>query len=156
MVYRVFVSHSSRDREWVEWIKGQTGPGIELWLAEHDPQPGRLITSKVQDQLNKCHAMIAFITEASQASPYVQQEIGWALKGGKTIVPLVQIGTSQSQLAMLQGVEYVPFDFQHPEDGRVALFARLQSLKQTKAANDELQTVLLLLGALVVIGIATS
>ena len=30
MGFKVFVSHSSEDREWVEWVKGQSGPGVEL------------------------------------------------------------------------------------------------------------------------------
>ncbi len=138
---------------WVEWIKGQTGPGVELWLAEHDVRPGTHLPSKVQGELDSCHAVLVFITEASQASPYVQQEIGWALKAKKPIIPVVQQGITGDQLAMLQGVEYIAFGFQNPEQGRTVLLHHLQSLAQTKAASDELQTVLLLIGALIVIGV---
>jgi hypothetical protein len=153
MSYRVFVSHAGKDRAWVEWIKGQTGPGVELWLAEHDVQPGTPVANKVQKELDACQAVFVFITEASQASTYVQQEIGWAMKAKKPIIPLVQKDLVGVDLAMLQGAEYIPLDFLHPDEGRAALLHHLQTLAQAKAASDQLQTALLLVGALVVVGI---
>ena len=153
MAYRVFVSHASKDRKWVEWIKGRAGPGVELWLAEHDPHPGTHLPTKVQQEIDRSHAVMVFITEAAQASPYVQQEIGWALKAKKPVIPVVQKGITGDDLAMLQGAEYVEFDFSDPETGRDALLSHLQLLAQKKKASDDLQTALLLIGALAIVGI---
>src|SRR5882672_10582958 len=120
MPFRVFVSHSSSDREMLEWIKGQSGPGLELWLAEHHPQPGVALSRKVHTEIDRCDALIAFITEAGQASNYVQQEIGYAISARKLVIPVVATGIQSDKLAMLQGVEYIPFDFSAPETGRDA------------------------------------
>jgi hypothetical protein len=155
MTYRVFVSHASKDRAWLEWIKGRAGPGVELWLAEHDPQPGTNLPTKVQ-RVDRSQAVMVFITEAAQASPYVQQEIGWALKAKKPVIPVVQIGISSNELAMLQGAEYVEFHFNDPEKGRDALLTHLQVLAQKKKASDDLQTALLLVAALTIVGLVAS
>jgi hypothetical protein len=41
MGYRVFFSHNASDRAWAKWIAGQAQlVGIEVYLCEHDPQPG--------------------------------------------------------------------------------------------------------------------
>ena len=132
--------------------QGSDWPSVELWLAEHDPQPGVPVAEKVQQQLDASHAMFVFLTEASHSAPYVQQEIGWALKAKMPVLPVVQTGISGDQLAMLQGLEYIPFDFQHPEEGRTALLNHLQRLAQAKATSDDLRTALLLVGALLVLG----
>ena len=136
----------------MEWVKGQAGPGVDLWLAEHDPQPGQHLPTKVQQQIERCHAVMVFITEAAQASPFVQQEIGWALRAKKPIIPVVQEGISGNDLAMLQGVEYIAFDFDNPEAGKDALLGHLKALAQAKQASDDLQTALMLIGALVLVG----
>lgn len=156
MTYIVFVSHANKDRAVVEWIKGQVGPGVELRLSEHDPQPGQHLPTKVQKALNGSHAVLVFITEAAQASAYVNQEIGWALRAKKPIIPVVQKGITGDELAMLQGVEYIEFDFTNPEAGRDALLNRLRLMAQAKKASDDLQTALLLVGALLIVGIMAS
>lgn len=153
MTYKVFVSHSTTDRDWVEWIKGQTGPGVELWLAEHDVRLGRHLPMKIQKELDGSDAVVVFLTESSRSAAYVQQEIGWALKAKKLVVPVVQDGISRQDLAMLEGAEYILFDFHQPEKGRTVLLNHLQKLAQAKAASEDLQTALLLIGALLVIGL---
>lgn len=61
------------------------------------------------------------MSKKGATSPFVHQEIGYARKAKKLIIPLVEPGISSSQLAMLQGLEYIPFDFEDPRQGRAQL-----------------------------------
>lgn len=152
MAYRVFVSHSSRDRDWVEWIKGQVGPGVLLYLAEHDPQPGQHLPSKVTQEIDRSDAVLVFLTENSRASSFVHQEVGYAVRAKKLVIPVVQPGLPSDVLAMLAGVEYIEFDFQAPNEGRSTLLAHLRQRASVKE-RDELVTAVLLVGGLLLLAL---
>lgn len=154
MSYRVFVSHSSKDHAIAETIKGQTGPGVELYLAEHDHQPGHRLAAKIQSEIDRCHAVLVLVTEASQASAYVHQEIGYAIKAGKLVIPVLQQGISGQSLGLLEGTEYSTLDFTAPDLGRDIVLGRLNQLSQVKAIRDEqLVTAILLVFCLFLIAI---
>ncbi len=149
MTYTIFLSHSSRDRAWVEWIAANAqGVGVSVYLYEHDPQPGVPIAAKVQERINLSDAVVVLLTRNSQASPYVQQEIGFAAARGKPIIPLLQPGVPKEALAMLEGREYVEFDFQQPQK---ALAVLLQYLQKRKALKEQQVAVLVGVGALILI-----
>ncbi|MGO9641881.1 MAG: toll/interleukin-1 receptor domain-containing protein [Candidatus Acidiferrales bacterium] len=149
MSYRVFLSHSSTDAGWVKWIAANAERfGIEVYLYEHDPQPGRLVADKIQAQIQTCDALVVLLTGDSQSSSYVQQEIGAAKALKKPVIPLVQPGVNQASLAMLQGVEYINFDFHNPQ---AALTTLLQHLQTAKLAKERAQAAgLLVVGAIVI------
>jgi hypothetical protein len=145
MAYKVFLSHSSVDTNWVRWIAANAKQvGIEIYLYEHDPRPGSLVADKIEAAIQSCDALVVLLTGNSE-SPYVQQEVGYAKALKKLVVPLVQPGASQEKLAMLQGVEYIQFDFQNPQPGLSTL---LEYLQKAKLGKEESQA-LLAVGALV-------
>lgn len=150
MGYTVFLSHSSADSKWIHWIKDNAqSVGITVYLYEHDAQPGRLIADKVRAAIQQSDALVVLLTTSGQSSTYVQQEIGAAKMANKPIIPLVQPGT-KPDLAMLEGVEYIPFDFHRPQEALKTLLPYLQKLKQTK---ENQQAVLLGLGSLILLGL---
>jgi hypothetical protein len=59
--------------------------------------------------------LVVLLTLHSQYSPYVQQEIGVAEGKGKLVIPMVQPGVDPRALAMLEGRQYIPFDFLKPQ-----------------------------------------
>ena len=146
MAYKVFLSHSSADAKWVRWIAGNAEQvGLEVYLYEHDPQPGRLVSDKIESAIQSCDAVVVLLTGNSESSPYVHQEVGCAKGMKKVVVPLVQPGVSKEKLAMLQGIEYIQFDFQNPQPGLATL---LEYLQKAKLGKEESQA-LLAVGALV-------
>jgi nucleoside 2-deoxyribosyltransferase len=146
MVYKVFLSHSSVDTNWVRWVAANAEEvGLGVYLYEHDPQPGHLVADKIEAAIQSCDALVVLLTESSEVSPYVHQEVGYATALKKVVVPLVQPGVSQEKLAMLQGIEYIRFDFQNPQPGLATL---LEYLQKAKLGKEESQA-LLAIGALV-------
>ncbi len=64
----------------------------------------------------------------------------------------------EAALAMLQGLEYIPFDFQRPQLGAARLLQEIQGLLQRwrqQQARDEM-IVVLAVAALLVVAIASS
>jgi hypothetical protein len=157
MAFRIFFSHNTRDRSWCEWLKGAAEElGIDVYIAEHDVQPGTPLASKVQKAIESSEAVVVLITDNSVAAPYVQQEIGWALRARKVIVPLVQPGIPTERLAMLQGVEYIPFDFEHPDAGRDRLVKALHGLVEQQRQKHDQEALLLALACFALIFLALS
>jgi hypothetical protein len=145
--YRVFLSHSGHDADWVKHIaQNANAIGIETYLFEHDVQPGRLLSEKIKQAIDGADAMVVLLTEHSRFSPYVQQEIGYAEAKRKLVIPLVQPSLGRPTLAMLDGKEYLPFDFQDPTPGLAALLNYLAGLRRQKEHQQ---------GALLVFGVIT-
>jgi hypothetical protein len=138
-VIQIFLSHNTQDRAWGEWLMRSTAAhGIKPYLAEHDVQAGAVLAKKIESALDASAAVVVLITDKSVNSQYVHQEIGYARKAKKLIIPVVQSGITGEQLGMLQGLEYIPFDFDSPHEGYRSLTAALQDLaaKHAKRAPD--------------------
>ena len=147
MPYTIFLSHSSRDSSWVNWITENASKiGVVVYCYEHDPQPGKIVAEKVKASIVGCDALVVLLTVNRRFSAYVQQEIGFAERAGKLIIPLVQPGVGHESLAMLEGREYIPFDYQNPQQALLKLLPYLQKLKQVK---ENQQVFLLGVGAII-------
>lgn len=139
MSYKIFLSHSASDGAWAKWIAVQAqGVGITVYLYEHDPQPGVSIAAKVQQQITGSDALVVLLTRSGHASPYVQQEIGYAEAAHLLIIPLVWPGVEERSLAMLQGREYILFDPNNPAACLPSLLNALQGQKAKKEAGQAL------------------
>ena len=76
--------------------------GHDCYVATRDIQAGRHISKKVMKELDKSEVLVVVLSTASNASPWVQQEIGYA----KDRRPIIPIKTDSSKpLALLGGVE---------------------------------------------------
>ena len=134
---QIFLSHNARDRKWCEWLKASAEElGIRAYLAEHDVRPGENLAKKIMEAIDASEAVVVLLSSNSVEAPYVHQEIGWALKAKKLIIPLVQPGIPPDRLAMLQGVEYIPFDFQNPHAGHAQLRLALRRLVNKRAEKQ--------------------
>ena len=112
---RIFFSHDTTDYPIVETFKNELEQmNSDVYLFEHDRQPNQDVANKVQKQIDKADIVTVLLTQQSKHSPYVHQEIGYAERGGKPIIPLVEVGTDPNALAMLSGREYISFDPTNP------------------------------------------
>lgn len=107
----IFCSHSSKDASWIAPLKNVVeSVGHSMYLFEDDQQSGEYVSQKLQRAIEKADVMLVFLTPNSEHSNYVHQEIGYAMRDRKPIIPLVEVGVSSQVLAMLEGREYIPFD----------------------------------------------
>lgn len=118
MPLKIFLSHATADRDWVQRIASDAGAGSDLfrfYMYENDTQPGRSVTAKLQSEVAKCDILMVLITRQSHKSNYMHQEVGFALGMGKLVVPIVEQGVPKKSLAMLDGIEYIRFERLKPE-----------------------------------------
>ncbi len=106
----IFFSHGTADYPIVESFKNELEQmNSEVYLFEHDRQP-----NKVQKNIDRADIVTVLLTKQSEHSAYVQQEIGYAERARKPILPLVETGTDPNSLAMLTGRQYISFDPSDP------------------------------------------
>jgi TIR domain len=139
MAVSIFFSHSTKDRSWCALLAMEAAKvGVTPYLAEHDPRPGTDLAAKVSSNISKSQGVVVLLTQNTANSAYVHQEVGWAMARGKLVIPLVQPGIADAQLAMLNGLEYIPFDFEHPQAGMESYTQALARVaeKQRKREDD--------------------
>jgi D-arabinose 5-phosphate isomerase GutQ len=112
----IFFSHSGKDEQIAEKLKRQLEQmGSDVYMFEHDQQPGAGITDKITKAIDNHDMLFALLTKNGGLSSYVQQEIGYAKKAGKPIIPFVESGIGQEALGMVADVEYIKFDPNNPD-----------------------------------------
>jgi nucleoside 2-deoxyribosyltransferase len=102
---QLFISHSSRDREWEVVQKRVEAAGFKAYLAEHDLQPGRPLNNKIQEEIDSSDAVVVVLTRNAAESTIVRDEIGYSLGKGKLVVALVtsDVARDPAKLGMLNG-----------------------------------------------------
>ena len=122
---QLFISHSSRDREWVDLVRKRIeASGFAAYLAEYDVAGvGHDLGPKIQEAIKASAALVVVLTENAAGSPIVREEIGYALGQGKLVVPLVTpaVARNPAALGLLNGREYIPFDIADPQEGLIKL-----------------------------------
>ncbi len=70
-------------------------------MAEADPRYGESLPEKIEGAIDSSDAFLVILTRQAGESPSVNQEIGYAKRGRKRIIALVEEGTRVGVL--LQG-----------------------------------------------------
>jgi hypothetical protein len=134
MSFTVFISHSmaAEDRPIVNDLMARLrARAIEPYLAERDPQPGLPLSSKILERIGLSDLVTVFWTRSGASSEWVNQEVGAARAKGKHVIPLVEKGVIVKGL--LEGVERVDFDRNHPESALESLEEFLARKRDAKA-----------------------
>ena len=85
-----FISYSSYDSDFARSVCEELqGHGLSVFMASASLKPGEHWTSETQRNLTQSNWVIVLASRAACASAYVNQEVGAALMGAKTVVPIV-------------------------------------------------------------------
>lgn len=141
---QLFLSHSTCELDWCKSLKSRAEKelGIKVYLAECDRQPGKELAKKVTDAIDRCDVFLVLITQNSIRSSWVNQEIGYAKRAKKWIIPVIP---DKGGLGMLEGLEYIKVDFDHPGQGQDQVLAVLDGLAQDKRPAPSAESALLLM-----------
>lgn len=128
-MFKVFISHSIEDLEIVSIISdGLKLIGIDIYIAEFYPEPGRTLSDKVLENLRSSDCVIVLLTHFGAKSAWIQQEIGIAKTLGKPVIPLLEKGLTIKGL--LEGVEYISLDRKNVSDAVERLIGSISRLKE--------------------------
>lgn len=133
MAFKVFISHSTSDIDSVykfkHWLEAN---GIQTYVAELCPQPGVELPSKIEDAINWSDCVIAIMTRDGDRSAWVNQEVGYAKRADRLIVPVVEDGVDPK--GFISTLENVHFRKGAPE---VAISEVVNYLVQIKANKEQ-------------------
>lgn len=119
--------------------------GVEPYVASWYLTPGERIDDKVFQQIQESDCVVALLTQSGTRSNWVNQEIGYAIREGRQIIPLVQKGTDHSDLGALQNRDYIEYDPREPQPALIKTSSYVGSLKLKK---DEREKALLVAGGI--------
>jgi len=147
MAYKVFISHSTCDQWLVMTLANILSKfGVQVFVAEWYLAPGEKLSKKVFTQIENSNCVIALLTQNGIRSNWVQQEIGFALKTKRLLIPLVEKGLAAKELGALQGTDYIEYDPSYPKEALVRTSTYVKSLKLRK---DEEEKTLLIAGGII-------
>lgn len=146
MAYKVFISHSTRDQGLVISLANLLSKfEVEVFVAEWYLAPGERLGKKVFEQIEMSDCVVALLTREGIRSNWVQQEIGYSLQRNKPIIPIVEKGIDQKDLAALSGRDYIEYD---PYQYQQVLIKLSTYVKSLKLKREEQEKALLILGGL--------
>jgi nucleoside 2-deoxyribosyltransferase len=146
MAYKVFISHSTRDRGIVVSLANLLSKfGVAVQVADWYLMPTQNIQPRVFEQINQADCVVALLTRNGIRANWVQQELGYALER-KPVLPLIEKGVDESSLAYLGGRDYIEYDPNHPEN---ALLTASDYVKSLKLNKEEREKALLVAGGIV-------
>ena len=135
MVFTVFISHSTRDinivHEFAKWIKSFN---IDVYVAELTFQPGEPLPEKVAKMIDASDCVLAILTRGGIRSEWVNQEIGYAKKAGKILIPIVEEGVEIK--GFIANLEFIPFHRNNINESVIKAANYLQGLAFQKAERE--------------------
>jgi hypothetical protein len=106
----IFLSHSNQteDAQIIELIElGFKLIGINIYIAERDPQPSKGLSNKLKAKIDACDAILVLYTANAATSKEVNWEIRYA-EGKKNIFFIVEWGVEKP--IAHQGLEHFPLE----------------------------------------------
>jgi nucleoside 2-deoxyribosyltransferase len=138
MTYTVFISHNTKDRGLVVGLSNLlTKFGVMVFLGEWYLTPGEPLDREIFAQIDKADCVVVLLTEHGLRLPWVQQEVGYSLRTGKPIIPLVEKGTDPRSLAALQNLKYITYDPEQPQEALIEATSYLKSLQLKKTEREK-------------------
>ena len=148
MAYKVFISHSVRDQGWVMALtKILLKLEIKVSVAEWYLSPRQPISEKVFNQIEKSDCVVVLLTQNGVRSNWVYQEIEYAIKSKKPLIPLVEKQTYPTDLGALQGIEYIEYNPDKPNETLIKISTYVKSLKLKKEERQKALLIVCGIGA---------
>jgi hypothetical protein len=87
--FRLFLSHLSTERDLLAKVDtALESQGVDGFVAHADIPPSREWAHEIELALRSCHACAAFLHPKFPESPWTEQEVGFCLGRGLTLVPV--------------------------------------------------------------------
>lgn len=125
---QIFLSHATVDGDVVAKVKSAVGSLATIYCTEDDGQAGTNVHAKIKRELDNSDVVIALLTKTAANSPYVHQELGYAQRAKKLIIPVISADVTNDQLAMLEGIEYIRIDEGSSADWLDRLTKRIEAV----------------------------
>jgi nucleoside 2-deoxyribosyltransferase len=139
MAFKVFISHSARDQGLVIALSNLLAKyGVNVAVADWYLEPGSQIENSILEQIDNADCVILLMTPSGARSNWIHLEVGYALKAGKVIIPLVEKGVEAGQLTALGKLNIIEYDPQKPYEAISKASTYVTTLKLKKQEQEEM------------------
>lgn len=108
---KVFISYSNGDLEFAKKVAAMIKPHAEPIYWDKDRLPGDGDWDSIFSWINDCAMVLALVSESVvKRGLAVGQEIGYARKAGKVVIPFVSKNVSRDDLGYLKGLTAIHYD----------------------------------------------
>lgn len=89
----LFVSYCRDDAEYADQLASHLeAAGVDLWIDRGEIQPGARYRRTIEAAINDCEAFLVVMSPAAKESKWVESELDWAERRGKSIFTLLLDG----------------------------------------------------------------
>lgn len=146
---QVFISYSAADTKTVDEIAGSISSFTQVKYWKKSKAPGKDAWETIHSWIDSSNVVLAIITDSTVSRAMaVGQEIGRAISKGKKVIPLVGPGIKSEDLGCLSGISYERID---PNNPVLSMNKIIESLKNEKASEDLIKSLLVISGILYVL-----
>ena len=86
--YRIFISYSHADLALAERLQAYLAAINTMPVLDKDISVGMRFSEEIRTKISYAHVFISILTKRSKMSPWVHQELGYALGLGLPVLPL--------------------------------------------------------------------
>lgn len=134
---KVFISYSSADSKFVDKMSAHLKEYVEPLFWDKDKIPGEEDWKTIFNWIDQSSLVLVVITDSTVKRSFsVGQEIGFAHKAEKVIVPFISKTVSVSDVGFLKGVTPIYFDEFDPNDAIEELRKSLKIKKEKKESSE--------------------
>lgn len=136
----IFLSHSIHDKYLVSELEKQLDEnGIKVSIGEDIVRPGENLENKFKELINSCTIFVALLTESAINSPWVNQEIQYAINMNKPRILL-----KEKKITFNSNYEWTEFSLSAPP--HVTLQIIMNAINNIREASGVNSAVAALLG----------
>ncbi|MDZ7291957.1 MAG: toll/interleukin-1 receptor domain-containing protein [candidate division KSB1 bacterium] len=98
--YDIFVSYNHKHRDWVRsFVEALEKHHLKVWFDEKAILPGESFVEKLEEGIRNSNAVVYIVTPEAVHSKWALIELGAALGGEKTLIPIVSEDVPVGELA---------------------------------------------------------
>ena len=109
---KVFISHSTEDRAFVERhiVQLLNENGIETWYARDSILGATRWEREIRNGLKSCEQFLVVMSGRSAKSPWVKREVDWAFANNRPIIPVVMESCDPDEFHFgMAGIQHLDF-----------------------------------------------
>lgn len=130
----IFISFSSVDEGTARFIhRNLVEQGVSAFLASATLQPGQLWSPEILEALRTSDCVLFLASKSACASPWVQQELGFAIGAKKKLIPIIWDAEPTELPGWVGGYQVLNLAGHSADDVRhemTAIAARIKTNKQ--------------------------
>ncbi len=140
---KIFISYSVHDRSIVDAVNIQLQPHAQTFFWDQNKAPGFAAWPTIYSWIDQADLAVVVLTGHTLTRAIsVGNEVGYALKAGKHIIPLVGPEVPKGELGCLEGITYIRLDYADPQQTLDELHAAIAKFAEEKAAAGKAFAVL--------------